>query len=290
MQKSKPPPRGRFRSPPRPAPNSPPQTTTLEGASTARATSPRRPFRPLSGDGGPDILYGAHTALAALANPRRRVRRILLTRNGAERFAQALEAAPGVAPEVVGPDDLDRLTGPEAVHQGIVVLADPLPQPRLDKVPRDGVMVLLDQVTDPHNVGAILRSCAAFAVTALIATARHSPEGSGVLWKSASGAAETVPFVKVTNLARAMEELKEYGFTIVGLDSEAEGSLDDIAAALPAGPVALVLGAEGKGLRKLTRDTCDRVARLALPGALQSLNVSNAAAVALYALTRARHP
>jgi 23S rRNA (guanosine2251-2'-O)-methyltransferase len=293
MQKKKPPLRGRFR--PRPKPVSPaagatPQATPTDIAPPPPPAPPKRPFRPLTGDGGPDILYGAHTALAALGNPRRRIRRILLTRNGAERFAEALQAAPGIEPEVVGPDDLDRLTGPEAVHQGIVVLADPLSQPRLDKVGREGVMVLLDQVTDPHNVGAILRSCAAFAVTALVATARHSPEGSGVLWKSASGAAETVPFVKVTNLARAMDELKDYGFTLVGLDSEAEGSLDDIAAALPPGPVALVLGAEGKGLRKLTRDTCDRVARLALPGSLQSLNVSNAAAVALYALTRARRP
>jgi len=266
-------------------------TAPVAAASESAAKPPaRRPFRPLSGDGGPEILYGAHTALAALANPRRRIRRLLLTRNGAERFAEAMGATPLVEPEIVSPDDLDRLTGPEAVHQGIVVLADPLPQPRLDQVARDGVMVLLDQVTDPHNVGAILRSCAAFAVTALVATARHSPEGSGVLWKSASGAAETVPFVKVTNLARAMEELRGYGFTLVGLDSAAEMTLDAAARTSAPGPVALVLGAEGKGLRKLTRDSCDTVAKLALPGALQSLNVSNAAAVALYALTRPRPP
>jgi tRNA G18 (ribose-2'-O)-methylase SpoU len=118
--------------------------------------------------------------------------------------------------------DLDRLTGPDAVHQGAVMMARPLKQPHLDKIDRTGTVVLLDQVTDPHNVGAIMRSCAAFAVSALVATARHSPEGSAVVVKSASGAAEYVPFVKVTNLARAMEELREYGFTIVGLDSEAE--------------------------------------------------------------------
>jgi 23S rRNA (guanosine2251-2'-O)-methyltransferase len=186
----------------------------------------------------------------------------------------------------VDPQDLDRLTGPDAVHQGIVILADPLPQPRLDQVPRDAIIVLLDQVTDPHNVGAILRSCAAFAVTALVATARHSPEGSAVLSKSASGATEVVPFVKVTNLARAMEELKEYGYTIVGLDSEALETIAEAAARPRTGPLALVLGAEGKGLRQLTRETCDVLARLDLPGAIQSLNVSNAAAVALYALTR----
>jgi 23S rRNA (guanosine2251-2'-O)-methyltransferase len=291
MQKKKSHPRPPFRDRRRKAPAAAatgPSEPAPQAASVPPTGPARRPFRPLTGDSGPDILYGAHTALSALANPRRRIRRILLTRNGAERFAEALAAAPSVEPEVVPPHDLDRLTGPDAVHQGIVVLADPLPQPRLDKVPREGVMVLLDQVTDPHNVGAILRSCAAFAVTALVATARHSPEGSGVLWKSASGAAETVPFVKVTNLARAMEELKEYGFTVIGLDSDAEAALDAVAAALPPGPVALVLGAEGKGLRKLTRDTCDHVARLDLPGSLQSLNVSNAAAVALYALTRNR--
>ncbi len=132
-------------------------------------------------------------------------------------------------------------------------------------------------------MGAILRTCAAFRVTALVATARHSPEGSGVLFKSASGAYEHVPYVKVTNLARAMDELKTYGFRIVGLDSEAEMS---ISAVDPMPPLALVLGAEGKGLRQLTRANCDHLARLDLDGPIKSLNVSNAAAVALYALTR----
>ena len=142
--------------------------------------------------------------------------------------------------------------------------------------------MLLDQVTDPHNVGAIMRSCAAFAVTALVATARHSPEASGVLFKAASGAYEHVPFAKVTNLARAMDELRGYGFRLVGLDSEGEKSIAETA---PDRPVALVLGAEGKGLRQLTRQTCDEVVRLDMPGAIKSLNVSNAAAIALYALT-----
>ncbi len=156
-------------------------------------------------------------------------------------------------------------------------------QPRLDQIPRQGVVVFLDQVTDPHNVGAIMRSCAAFGVTALVATARHSPEASGVLLKSASGAYEHVPFAKVTNLARAMEELRSYGFLLLGLDSEAEADIGDVSLSLP---LALVLGAEGKGLRQLTRQTCDRVARLDMPGEIKSLNVSNAAAIALYALHR----
>jgi 23S rRNA (guanosine2251-2'-O)-methyltransferase len=179
--------------------------------------------------------------------------------------------------------DLDRITGPDAVHQGAVMTARPLRNNRnLDKIDRTGTVVLLDQVTDPHNVGAIMRSCAAFAVSALVATARHSPEGSAVVVKSASGAAEHVPFVKVTNLARAMEELREYGFTIVGLDSEADRNRR--AADRCSQPLAIVLGAEGKGLRKLTRETCDHLARLDLPGHIQSLNVSNAAALTLYAL------
>jgi 23S rRNA (guanosine2251-2'-O)-methyltransferase len=245
----------------------------------------RRAPRPLHDETGPDLLFGAHSALAALANPRRRIRRVLLTRNAAERLAEALRNRSGPAPEVVEPRDLDRLTGPDAVHQGIVVEADPLPQPRLDQIERQGPVVLLDQVTDPHNVGAILRSCGAFGARALVTTARHSPAGSAVLFKAASGALEYVPFVKVTNLARAMEELRDYGFRLIGLDSAGQVPIEE--APRPEIPTALVLGAEGKGLRRLTRDTCDAVARLDLPGPLHSLNVSVACALALYALSRA---
>ena len=143
-------------------------------------------------------------------------------------------------------------------------------------------MLVLDQITDPHNVGAILRSAAAFGVKALITTARHSPEATGVLAKSASGALEFVPMVTVQNLARGIAALKERGFLTVGLDSEANDDLNDVPMSAP---LALVLGAEGKGLRQLTRETCDHLARLDLPGAIKSLNVSNAAALSLYVAT-----
>jgi len=229
-----------------------------------------------------DLIYGVHPVAEALKNPRRRLVGLKASKNAAGRIAAEI-AARGIEPEIVHPKDLDRILGADAVHQGLLLEARPLDQPRLDQIDKSGIVVLLDQVTDPHNVGAILRTCAAFRVTALVATARHSPEGSGVLYKSASGAYEHVPYVKVTNLARAMAELKDYGFRIAGLDSEAPALISDID---PAPPLALVLGAEGKGLRQLTRESCDHLVRLDLDGSIRSLNVSNAAAVALYALTR----
>lgn len=227
-------------------------------------------------------LYGIHTVAEALKNPKRKFIKLLATKNAADRLATEIAAA-GLTAEPALPRELDRLLGPDAVHQGLVLDCKPLRQPRLDQIPRQGVVVLLDQVTDPHNVGAIMRTCAAFGATALVATARHSPEASGVLLKSASGAYEHLPFSKVTNLARAMAELRDYGFLLLGLDSEAD---EDIGDASISRPVALVLGAEGKGLRQLTRETCDLVVRLDMPGAIKSLNVSNAAAIALYALHR----
>ena len=229
-----------------------------------------------------DIIYGAHPVEEALKNPKRQFVKLTCTLNGAERL-RALTQPLGITPEIVNPKVLDRKVEPDAVHQGMILEAKALRQPQLDEIEQSGVVVMLDQVTDPHNVGAILRSCAAFQVTAVVTTARHSAEASGVLFKAASGAYEHVPFVKVTNLARAMEELRDAGFRLVGLDSEAEtvlGAVDKTP------PLVLVLGAEGKGLRELTRKNCDVVAKLDFSGAIRSLNVSNAAAVALYALTR----
>jgi 23S rRNA (guanosine2251-2'-O)-methyltransferase len=224
------------------------------------------------------VLYGWHTVTAALANPRRQVRKFLATDNAARRLAdEHIVFARG--PEIVRPDAIAARLPPDAVHQGLYVEADPLPSPAIAEFAPGGTVLVLDQITDPHNVGAIFRSAAAFAATAIVTTARHSPEASGVLAKAASGALEHVPLVTVQNLARAMAELKERGFLMVGLDSS---GTDDLAALSLRAPLALVLGAEGKGLRQLTRDTCDHVARLDLPGAIQSLNVSNAAALALY--------
>ncbi|WP_395685294.1 23S rRNA (guanosine(2251)-2'-O)-methyltransferase RlmB [Aestuariivirga sp.] len=229
-----------------------------------------------------DIIYGVHPVAEALKNPRRRIYSLKASRNAADRLATEI-AVRGVVPEIVHPNVLDRRLGPEAVHQGLLMEASPLDQPRLDQIDKSGTVVLLDQVTDPHNVGAILRSCAAFNVTALVATSRHSPEATAVLFKSASGAYEHVPFVKVTNLARAMAELKECGFRVLGLDSDA---VLDISEADHTAPVAIVLGAEGKGLRQLTRESCDSLVKLSFDGPIRSLNVSNACAVALYALRR----
>ena len=233
---------------------------------------------------GPVILYGWHTVTAALANPARRIRKLLATENAVRRLAED-GIALSLTPEVVRPNVLAAQLTPDAVHQGLIAEADPLPSPGIEDLPAAGIVLVLDQITDPHNVGAILRTAAAFAVAAVVTTTRHSPEATGVLAKSASGALELVPIAIVQNLARALAALKERGFLVVGLDSSAP---DDLAALKLHAPLALVLGAEGKGLRQLTGATCDRLARLDLPGAIKSLNVSNAAALALYIAQRAR--
>lgn len=239
-------------------------------AGGGRARAPR-------GDGAP-VLYGWHTVAAALANPERRFRKLWLSENAARRLADDKIELP-IAPEIVHPSVIDQMLGPEAVHQGLLAEVEPLESPDIDTLPQDGIVLVLDQITDPHNVGAIMRSAAAFGVKAIVTTARHSPEATGVLAKSASGALELVPIITVTNLARALSDMNDQGFMTVGLDSEGSDTLH--AVPLQA-PLALVLGAEGSGLRRLTRDTCSVVARLDMPGAIKSLNVSNAAVLALY--------
>ncbi len=230
---------------------------------------------------GPVILYGWHSVKAALENPDRRIRKLWATENAARRLAEE-SGKLALEPEIVRPDAIAKRLAPDAVHNGLLAEADPLPAPDIEELSPQGIVLVLDQITDPHNVGAILRSAAAFGVVAMVTTARHSPEATGALAKSASGALEYVPIVTVQNLARGLAALKAAGFLLVGLDS---GGESDLSAMPLRTPLAFVLGAEGKGLRQSTKETCDHVARLDLPGAIRSLNVSNAAALALYIAT-----
>ena len=222
-------------------------------------------------------IYGFHAVSAALRAPRRELVRLYATEAAAERLAQEI-AARGVETKVVAAEDIAARTPRDAVHQGVLLEARPLAPIDISELPPNGLVVALDQITDPHNVGAILRTAAAFAVDALLTTERHSPEFTGALAKSASGGLEHVPICSVVNLARALDELGDLGYWRIGLDSEAPELL---AEARLARPLVLVLGAEDKGLRRLTRERCDVLARLDLPGAIKSLNVSNACAIAL---------
>lgn len=244
-----------------------------------------REARP-AGTGGPAAtpqgvvrLYGLHTVRAALDNPARRIHRMLVTRNAAQRLGLGDPAALPFPTEIVAPKAIDALLGPDAVHQGVLVEADPRIPKALSALGDAALVLVLDQITDPHNVGAIIRSAVAFGVAALITTARHSPAESGVLAKAASGALEHIDHITVRNLAEALDELHAAGFYTVGLDSEGPQPLEQ---AVRPGRLALVLGAEGKGLRMKTRQTVNALARLDMPGPIHSLNVSNAAAVALY--------
>ncbi|HTJ01901.1 MAG TPA: 23S rRNA (guanosine(2251)-2'-O)-methyltransferase RlmB [Methylovirgula sp.] len=224
------------------------------------------------------VLYGFHAVLEALRNKSRKLLDLYATEAAAERLAEDAAKA-GVSLHIVAAEDLQRRLGGDSVHQGVMLEARPLEAPDLDGIAANsGVVLVLDQITDPHNVGAILRSAAAFSVDAVVTTERHAPELSGVLAKAASGALEHVAVIEVVNLARALEELGDLGYQRIGLDSEGSEPLQNLDIGHP---VALVLGAEGKGLRRLTREKCDVLARLDLPGAIKSLNVSNACAVAL---------
>jgi 23S rRNA (guanosine2251-2'-O)-methyltransferase len=224
------------------------------------------------------LLYGLHAAEAALLNPRRRIIKVLATENAARRLEPSLTKR-GIKPGLCLPKQLDRLVGGDAVHQGVVLEVGPLPPLAIDDVKADGFIVVLDQVTDPHNVGAVLRSAAAFGASCLVMPERHSPPLTGVLAKSASGALDVVPVVLVGNLAQALGALGEHGFLRVGLAEEASDPLETTVLTLP---LALVLGAEGRGLRQLTKESCDRLCRISTRGPLESLNVSNAAAIAMH--------
>jgi 23S rRNA (guanosine2251-2'-O)-methyltransferase len=225
-------------------------------------------------------LWGRHAVAAALDNPQRKVLRAWATRD-ASAFMQFPKEVPVTLAEA---PDLARLVPSDAPHQGVVVEVEPLDDVWLDgllhNAPDRAVLLVLDQVTDPHNVGAILRSAAAFGAIGIVTQDRHSPAESGALARAASGALERVPWARVVNLARALEEIGEAGFWRVGLTGDAATELKE---ALGPQRVALVLGAEGPGLRQNTREHCDALARLPISDAVESLNVSNAAAVALYA-------
>lgn len=226
-------------------------------------------------------LWGRHPVEAALKNPERNHRKLWATREGiASLDGELPEGFPVEYAEVA---DLGRLVARDAPHQGLVLECDALEDRFLDEV-ADGdparLIVVLDQVTDPHNVGAILRSAAAFNAAAIITQDRHAPPESGVLAKSASGALEVVPWVRVVNLARALDELAEAGYWRIGLAGEADAVLGEV---MPTGPLAIVLGAEGEGMRHNIAAHCDALARLPISSAIESLNVSNAAAIALYA-------
>ncbi|MGQ0673777.1 MAG: 23S rRNA (guanosine(2251)-2'-O)-methyltransferase RlmB [Hyphomicrobium sp.] len=251
----------------------------------------QRPARPAAsgparyetgGGDGPLRLFGVHPVEAALHNPARTIKRLLATENGEHRLAGPIGAR-GIAVERASPRDLDRLLGADTVHQGVMLETEPLEEPGLEELTeramRGGPIVVLDHVTDPHNVGAVLRSAAVFGASGMIMTRRHSPPLNGVLAKAASGALELVPVLLVQNLAKTLGELKAQRIRIVGLDGGAERRLEDEPFE---GAIALVLGAEGKGLRQLTAETCDALLRIGATGPLASLNVSNAAAVALH--------
>lgn len=264
--------------------------------------SKRKPFRRSAAEAGehssavgsPYWLYGFHAVQAALRNPRRRLHRLLHTVEAGAEHADLLAQARARTPdsprqEVIDRDGLSRLLPSGAVHQGLGLLAEPLPPTDIYEV-CDGLagaeramLVVLDQVTDPQNVGAILRSAAAFGARAVICTERHAAAETGALAKAASGALDHVPLVAVTNLVRAMETLKEAGVWCAGLAADAPQTM---AEADLSGKVAIVLGAEGTGLRRLTREHCDLLVRLPTGGPIAQLNVSNAAAVALYELAR----
>jgi 23S rRNA (guanosine2251-2'-O)-methyltransferase len=242
----------------------------------------KKAWRPPARDpDGPVILYGWHSVKAALENPARRFHRLLTTENAQHRLSETGLTLP-IVPKLARAEEIEALVGPDAVHQGILAEADPLASPDIDDLDPQRLVLVLDHVTDPHNVGAILRSAAAFAVEAVIITARHSPEATGVLAKAASAALEHVPIITVPNLARALGALQDKNVFVVGLDSSGDA---DLASVPLRAPLALVVGAEGKGLRQLTRTTCDVVARIALPGQIKSLNVSNATALALYVVS-----
>ncbi|MFQ5765634.1 MAG: TrmH family RNA methyltransferase [Rhodospirillales bacterium] len=277
-----------------------PSRPTKSRISRPRAKGAARRARGSDAAGEPSSapywIYGTHAVQAAFANPTRRCHRLVVaTAAGGKAAAGIAEAGAGFParpdPEPVDRADIERILEPGAVHQGVALLADPLPAVTIEDTRAatdgvdDAVVVILDQASDPRNVGAVLRSAAAFRAAAVVVQDRHAPPMTGALCKAASGAAEWVPLVRVVNIARAVWALKDAGYWCAGLDPAAGQTLAEAAFR---GRVALVLGAEGRGLRRLTRETCDELAKVPVAEGTDSLNLSNAAAVALYELRRGR--
>ncbi len=230
-------------------------------------------------------LFGLHAVRDALVNPSREKLRLVVTKNAADKLGEALSVA-GLEPEMADPRKFPAPLDPGSVHQGAAVEVRALDWGGIDSLAGAGpsaTVVLLDRVTDPHNVGAILRSAEVFGAAAVIAPRRHSAPETGALAKTASGALERQPYLRVPNLANAMQSLHDMGFHLLGLAGEAEEDLADALETRRDVPIGLVLGAEGPGLRERTRDTCDALVKIPFAGEFGSLNVSNAAAVSLYA-------
>ena len=239
-------------------------------------------------------IFGIHAVASAVANPRRDLTRLYATPNAQSRLVDEIRKIGGDPSrldglvETVTPKDIDAKTR-DAVHQGALLVTRNLPPLDISDIYDSKLVVILDQVTDPHNVGAIIRSSVALGAQALIMTGRHSPEESGILAKTASGGLDLISMVTVPNLARALDDLADSGFDVVGFDSEESQPFETIIAKQDADrPLALVFGSEGKGMRRLTREKCTALARLDMPGPIKSLNVSNAVAMTLYAVTLMR--
>ena len=277
------------KSPPKDRKPKPPHGKPSHGQN--QAPGQNRPPRPENRREKPENwIYGLHAIEAALANPRRKLHRAVLTARAAEALGPKLAGRVRVEPADI--EAIARLLPPGAVHQGAALSCDPLPGRDLDEVlaeQKEGrrIVLVLDQLSDPHNVGAILRTAAAFAVTAVVVQDRHAPPQSGALTKAASGAMEIVPYVEVVNIARALDKLGEAGFWRVALVGDGQ---EPIAQAAAQGDIALVIGSEGDGIRRLVREHCDTAAFIPIDKAMESLNVSNAAAIALYEIRRTQAP